>query len=71
MLRAHISSGRLRDLPYGKTPFRCGPWDASPSGRLPLIDSLIAAAAAEREALLVYRDQHLSVAPPEVLQGRI
>jgi predicted nucleic acid-binding protein len=39
------------------------------SGRLPLIDSLIAAAAAEREAVLVHRDHHLRVVPPEVLQG--
>jgi predicted nucleic acid-binding protein len=37
-------------------------------GRLPLVDSLIAAAAREKGAILVHRDQHLAQIPGELVE---
>lgn len=37
------------------------------SKRLPLVDALIAAAARERNACLVHRDQHMAPLPPEIV----
>lgn len=36
--------------------------------RLPLVDALIAGAAAERGACLVHRDQHMAGIPPELME---
>lgn len=40
---------------------------AATASRLPLVDSLIAASARERSAVLVHRDRHLRSIPAEVL----
>lgn len=43
---------------------------ATPS-RLPLVDALIAAVAAQSQAVLVHRDQHMSAIPPSVLKSLV
>lgn len=40
--------------------------DRQTAGRLPLIDSLIAAAAQIKEAILVHRDKHMATIPEEL-----
>ena len=53
------------DAPVSRLAFRIG---RACTTRLPLIDALIAAAAASRRAILVHHDPHMAAIPAELAQ---